>query len=347
MTTLTIDHISARLGGRDILTDVTLDVPSGTRLAVVGPSGSGKSTLLRLIAGFQRAAGGEIRLDDEAVTRSDHHVPAHRRRIGFVAQDGALFPHLTAAQNIRFGLRRGEATPQRVNEAARLAGLEADLLSRYPHQLSGGQQQRVSLARALAPRPRLLLLDEPFSALDTALRASTRQSVIDALDEAAVTTVLVTHDQEEALTFGHGIAVLESGRIAQQGDPAEVYRYPATAAVGAFLGDVVRLAGTVGAATIGTALGRITIAADRRNSRNAEAVVLLRPSQFTVHTGEDHHNAFVLELVPSGPYTMTTLVIDDEQQLTIPVPDARAEALSPGQDVWLSVDGAGVIFDQG
>nr|WP_157741133.1 ABC transporter ATP-binding protein [Jiangella sp. DSM 45060] len=226
MTTLSLTGVAKSFGRVEVLRDVSLTVPAGTRTAVVGASGSGKSTLLRLIAGFERADSGSIGLGSTTLAAPGRFVAAHRRGIGYVAQDGALFPHLTVEQNVRFGLPRRRRDPGRVREVMELASLDPELAGRYPHQLSGGQQQRVALARALAPRPAVVLLDEPFSALDTGLREQTRQAVIDALEASGVTTVLVTHDHDEALSFGGQIAVIAAGRLVQSGAPAAVFDNP-------------------------------------------------------------------------------------------------------------------------
>ncbi len=214
MSFLSIDKADKRYGAMVALDGVSLEVASGSRTAIVGPSGSGKTTLLRLIAGFEGPDAGRIALDGAVLADGPAIVPAHRRGIGFVTQDGALFPHLTIADNIGFGLERGAADrDDRIRALMRTVDLDPRLLERRPHQLSGGQQQRVALARALARRPRLMLLDEPFSALDTGLREATRKAVAALLQEAGVTTILVTHDQAEALSFADQVAVLREGRL--------------------------------------------------------------------------------------------------------------------------------------
>ncbi|MBU4464614.1 MAG: ABC transporter ATP-binding protein, partial [Actinobacteria bacterium] len=267
MTALQLDGVCKSLGGAPVLTGVSLRVPAGTRTAIVGASGSGKSTLLRLIAGFETPDAGAITLGDVVVAGGPAPVPAHRRGVGYVAQDGALFPHLTVARNIRFGLpSRGDraARDARVREVAELVALDPALLERYPHELSGGQQQRVALARALAPEPAIILLDEPFSSLDTGLRAQTRQAVIEALERSGVTTILVTHDQEEALSFGQQIAVIVAGEIVQAGPPAEVFDDPVTEATGLFLGEAIVLDAEVSNAVAHCALGALEVRHDRR-----------------------------------------------------------------------------------
>jgi len=202
MNLLEVQGIRRRYGNVTALDGIDLSVTTGTRTAVVGPSGSGKTTLLRIIAGFDAADAGKIMLGDYILTDGPNAVPAHRRGIGYVAQDGALFPHLSIADNIGFGIpRRDPARDARIAELMCLVELDPAMLRRRPDELSGGQQQRVALARALARQPQLMLLDEPFSALDASLRASTRKAVSQVLNAARMTTILVTHDQIEALSF--------------------------------------------------------------------------------------------------------------------------------------------------
>ena len=213
MSVLKISALEKRYGPVKALAGIDLVVPSGSRTAIVGPSGCGKTTLLRLIAGFEAPSAGRIVLDDtELAGDGASAMPAHRRAIGLVAQDGALFPHLTIAENIGFGIPRHQPKrAEQVTELAYIVGLDKTVLKRRPHELSGGQQQRVALARALAPEPSLVILDEPFSALDTSLRHETRSAVADALAAAGATSVLVTHDQPEAMTLGDEVAVMWQG----------------------------------------------------------------------------------------------------------------------------------------
>ncbi|MDO8712499.1 ABC transporter ATP-binding protein, partial [Pseudomonas sp.] len=196
MNALELHAICKYYGSQRALENVSLSVPKGSRTVIVGPSGSGKTTLLRMIAGFEFPDTGSISLDGQTLVDDTHEVPAHQRLIGYVPQDGALFPHMTVAANIGFGLStKGEAKHQRIAELMDSVALDASMAQRWPHELSGGQQQRVALARALAQQPRLMLLDEPFSALDTGLRGAMRKMVARLLSDAGVTTILVTHDQ--------------------------------------------------------------------------------------------------------------------------------------------------------
>jgi len=272
-------------------------------------------------------------------------VAAHRRGVGYVAQDGALFPHLTARQNIRFGLPRGPEREHRVDEAVELAGLELELLDRYPHQLSGGQQQRVSLARALAPRPRLMLLDEPFTALDAGLRVQTRRAVVASLDRAGVTTVLVTHDQEEALTFGHTVAVLRGGRLEQVGSPADVFASPASLEVARFLGEAVVLHGHRVGEVVETELGAVRVAHDHGSDRRAAAVLVVRPNQVRL-TDDGRGTVVVVRAVEfAGPVVNVTVGTAEGREITVHVPAHRAAHLVVGGEVRVAVDGGGVLYD--
>ncbi|MEM8953565.1 MAG: ABC transporter ATP-binding protein [Verrucomicrobiota bacterium] len=207
---------------------VDLTASAGEILALVGESGSGKTTLLRLAAGLEHPDSGEILINDSPVANSHTWVPPEKRRVGMIFQDGALFPHLTASQNIAYGIHETPKSEQLeiIDRFLSMVGLEK-YTSRYPHELSGGERQRLAVARALAPQPAALLLDEPFSNLDPALRRSLRDEIRTILNDLKTTAVIVTHDTDDALAIAHQIAVLENGRIAQLGSPTEVYRHPA------------------------------------------------------------------------------------------------------------------------
>ena len=251
------------------LREVSLRVGAGELVAVLGPSGCGKTTLLRLIAGFERPDAGSIRVGEREVAGS-RWLPPEVRGIGFVFQDYALFPHLTVAQNVAFGLPQlgRKARHSRTQEVLNLVGLTI-FAARYPHQLSGGQQQRVALARALAPEPAVMLLDEPFSNLDAALRNSTRKEVRRLLKLAGVTTILVTHDQDEALSFAERLVLLRAGEVEQAGAPETVYTRPRTAFAASFLGTTNLLRGDACGDRAGTPLGTV------RLTRSAQGSVLL------------------------------------------------------------------------
>jgi len=271
MSLLSLRKVTKRYGNVVAASHVDLDVAAGSRTAIVGPSGSGKTTLLRLIAGFETLDGGSISLDGELLADESNSVPAYRRGIGYVAQEGALFPHLTVAENIAFGLSGHAERHARVDALLDLVGLARTMADRRPHELSGGQQQRVALARALARRPRLMLLDEPFSALDTGLREDLRDLVAEVLSSAGVTTVFVTHDQSEALSFADQVALMRDGVIVQAGSPEDLYFRPRDAEAARFFGEAIVVAG-VEAGALG-----LHIAPD--------APAMLRPEQFVLSTG--------------------------------------------------------------
>ncbi|RWI28188.1 ABC transporter ATP-binding protein [Mesorhizobium sp.] len=275
MSFLELTDVHKHYGPVAALAGVDLSVTSGSRTAIVGPSGCGKTTLLRLIAGFEAPDRGRMVLDGEVLANGDAAVPAYRRGIGVVAQDGALFPHLSIAANIGFGMRQDKRT-ERIVELAYIVGLDKAILKRRPHELSGGQQQRVALARAMAMKPRLMLLDEPFSALDTGLRASMRKAVAELLETAGITTILVTHDQAEALSFASQVAVMRDGKFSQVGTPHELYLKPKDRMVAEFLGDAIILPAKIADGFATSPLGRIAVDSTERRDL---VRIMLRPEQ--------------------------------------------------------------------
>ncbi|GAA1854785.1 ABC transporter ATP-binding protein [Pseudonocardia ailaonensis] len=323
MTGLDVRGLRRSYGDVPVLQGLDLTVPAGALTAVVGPSGCGKTTLLRLVAGFDRPGAGTVTIDGRAVTGPGVLVAPERRRIGYVTQDGTLFPHLTVARNITFGLpRRERRARHRVAELLELVGLDPAHADRRPDELSGGQQQRVALARALAPRPALVLLDEPFSSLDTELRASTRRAVVDALAAAGTTTVLVTHDQAEALSLAGRVAVMRDGIVVQEGPPAELYRRPGDRGVAAFLGEIVELP------------ARLV----EPGSRNG-ATVLVRPEQLTLTAGGDAGMiAEVLDVAFYGPYAEVRARTTEGTVVRARCPGHLVP--EPGARVGISVTGA-------
>jgi iron(III) transport system ATP-binding protein len=276
-TLLTVAGLSKRFraGEAAAVTDVSFAVGEGELVALLGPSGCGKTTTLRMIGGFEAPDAGTIRLRDRDITR----LPPEKRGIGFVFQDYALFPHLSVSENVRFGLRgrpRREAA-ERAGEMLALVGL-ADLGDRQPHELSGGQQQRVALARTLAVAPPLVLLDEPFSNLDAAMRVETRQEVRAMLKAAGSSAILVTHDQEEALALADRVAVMEGGRLRQVGTPAQIHREPASEFVASFIGrsNIVRGQATGGSAE--TIFGSLSLS----HEAAGDVSLAVRPEQITL-----------------------------------------------------------------
>jgi spermidine/putrescine ABC transporter ATP-binding subunit len=283
-----LDAVTRRFGGTAAVCEASLKVARGEFMTLLGPSGCGKTTLLNLVAGFLAVDGGEIFIDGAPVTAT----PAHRRETGFVFQNYALFPHMSVAGNIAYGLRtRGVPKAEiarRVDEALALVKL-SDLADRRPRQLSGGQQQRVALARALVIRPRVLLLDEPFSALDRSLRSTMQVELKQIQHSLGVTTIFVTHDQSEALSMSDRIAVMSAGRIRQVAAPDHVYRHPADRFVASFVGDVNILAGRLAERrgdAAGILIGDVAIdvpAATLASLSIGDRVdVLVRPEHLTV-----------------------------------------------------------------
>lgn len=270
---------------RPAIHDVSFSVARGEILALLGPSGCGKTTTLRLIAGFERADRGSITIGDSLMDDSRAYTSPEKRGVGMVFQDYALFPHLTVAANIGFGLARWSRRERdaRVSELIDLAGL-TELRDRYPHQLSGGQQQRVALARALAPRPEVLLLDEPFSNLDTELRLQMRGEVRDLLKAVGTTAILVTHDQQEAMTVADRMAVMLEGRIEQIDAPDVIYHYPATRAVANFVGQGTFVPARIAGITAESDVGSFQI--DGPPGPN-HVDLLLRPRDVTLEVDPD------------------------------------------------------------
>jgi len=282
---------------------VALEVSPGAICALLGPSGSGKTTLLRLIAGLEAIDRGTIALDDEVLAADGVSVPPERRRIGMVFQDWALFPHLTVADNVAFGLGRKPDT-RRVGEALEMVGLTSEA-HRRPGTLSGGQQQRVALARALAPQPEVLLLDEPFSNLDVTLRARLRREVHAVLRTAGVTTVFVTHDQDEAFVLGDRVAVMNGGVIEQVDPPPALYQRPTTAWVAGFVGDANLVPGRATGGCATTMLGPIELA----RPADGDVRVLVRPEQLELarSTNGDGTHAVVTFVEYYGHDAMVSL----------------------------------------
>ncbi|MET4638442.1 ABC transporter ATP-binding protein [Mycetocola sp. 2940] len=344
--TLRLSNISKAFGPTDVLNDVSLEVPDGTRIALVGSSGSGKSTLLRLIAGFERPDTGTIALGDRELAGPSSTVPAHRRGIGYVAQDGALFPHLSVARNIAFGMPRAARNVTRVRELMDLASLDHTLAARMPHELSGGQQQRVALARALTQRPTVILLDEPFSALDSGLRSQTRQAVVDMLERSGVTAVLVTHDRDEALSFGHQVGVLTGGRLVQAGAPAGVFDAPVDVRVAEFLGDMMLVpARLTSADAVDCAFGRLAVRHDRSGGA-ARVSAMVRPEQLRLAPAADG-NAIVVGIRSTGAGADLRLRFGNGEsptEATHRVPLHTASRFPAGCRVQVAVDGGVVLY---
>lgn len=344
---LNVVGLEKSFGDHRVLHGVDLTVPAGTITVVVGESGCGKTTLLRLVAGFEIPDAGTISIADSTVSAPGICIAPHRRGVGYVAQDGALFPHLTVGQNIAYGLRgNARQTRSRVVELLATVSLDESYAHRRPDELSGGQQQRVALARALARRPALMLLDEPFSALDSGLRASTRRAVTALLAEAGVTTLLVTHDQQEALSVADQVAVMRDGRFTKVGTPQEVYHLPSDLFTAEFLGDCVLLPGEVSGNTAECVLGRLPV---RGAVVAGTATLMLRPEQLTavsVTDGAAHgfgRQATVLASEFRGHDVILTVALGNGQApITV-----RQHSICPpavGASILIEVSGSAMAF---
>jgi iron(III) transport system ATP-binding protein len=291
VSVLKLRGVSKRFGATVAVSDATLDVEAGSKTAIVGPSGCGKTTLLRLIGGFETPDTGTITLDNVTLADDARAMPAHLRGIGYVPQEGALFPHLTVNDNIGFSLA-GTASERRrrIEQLMGLVELDPSLGKRWPHEVSGGQQQRVALARALASRPRVVLLDEPFSALNAQLRAATRAAVSRLLGAIGVTLILVTHDQEEALSFADQLVVMRDGRLVQVGTPVDVYRRPTDAAAARMLGDAIVIDAELSG---GYAISPIGLIPTDHNGADGPRQIMIRPSQLAL-AGRNDEGAIAL-----------------------------------------------------
>jgi iron(III) transport system ATP-binding protein len=343
---LEITGLAKSFGGQAILHGVDLSVPKGTVTAVVGASGCGKTTLLRLVAGFETPDAGTISIAGHTVAHADGSVAAHRRDVGYVAQDGALFPHLTVGQNIAYGLSgSARSTRARVAELLDTVSLDPAMERRRPHQLSGGQQQRVALARALAREPALMLLDEPFSALDTGLRASTRKAVAQLLAEADVTTLLVTHDQEEALSIADQVAVMRDGKFTKVGTPQQVYLTPEDRFTAEFLGDCVLLPCSVAAGVAECVLGRLPV---RDGAADGPATLMLRPEQLVATTVSDDGGGAGIGTVLSSEFRGHDVLLVVDPGVGEPITVRQHSLDPPAVDAKVRVDviGPAVVLDE-
>ncbi|WP_142846646.1 ABC transporter ATP-binding protein [Telmatospirillum sp. J64-1] len=340
---LTVTNMTKRFGATTVLDNLDFRVAPAEFVSLLGPSGCGKTTLLRLISGLMKADGGEIRIDGEDLTR----LPAYKRNIGVVFQSYALFPHLTVAENVAFGLKTRRASAaeikQTVEESLEMVQL-AEHRDRPITALSGGQQQRVAVARALAVRPRLLLLDEPFSALDRKLRERMQIDLRKLLRRLNITAIFVTHDQDEALVMSDRIAVMNHGRIEQFADPASIYQKPATAFTLDFVGQSTRLAGIVvsshnGLAEVDTAAGRVRARANY--VRGSRVIIGIRPENVrvgeTVADPDDNAiSVHLSDIVYLGAKAHLLAASESSDRLMAEVPPAVAAAHAPGQDVTFS-----------
>jgi putative spermidine/putrescine transport system ATP-binding protein len=338
---LTLECITHHFGDFTAVRDINLDIAGGELVALLGPSGCGKSTLLRIIAGFIEQSQGSVLFDREPVD----HLVSNRRGVGIVFQNYALFPHMTVAENVAYGLE-ARRTPKekirpRVDEMLRLVHMEP-YAGRLPRQLSGGQQQRIALARALAVDPKILLLDEPFGALDKNLRLDMQIEVKRLQRDYGITTILVTHDQEEALSMADRIAVMNKGRIEQLSRPTEIYDRPQTLFVNQFVGTANLIPGELADVARGMVRlksGEILAATPAPDlSLGTQVVVSVRPEQLRTHAqrGDGTVAATIKAVLPLGPHVMYEALTDDGVSLKISQPrDADARLLAAGEQVFV------------
>lgn len=340
------------------LRGVDLTIPRGSFSAILGPSGCGKSTLLKIIAGIERQDEGHVSLAGRHLSGGGVHLPSERRDIGIVPQEGALFPHLNVASNIGFGLNSWRSNPlsrsarkaraERIEEMLELIGL-ADHAKRRPDELSGGQQQRIALARALAPSPKLILLDEPFSALDAGLRAELRMEVRDLLRRTGTTSILVTHDQEEALSLADQVAIMRDGQVVQSGSPQEIYTRPADPGIASFVGDAVLLPAVLGEAVDGIAvceLGNISVCSSCKWLGRGPCTLMLRPEQVVLDA--EGLPARVHDFTFYGHDAVLTLGMGEDGSgslVTVRVP--KGNVPMPGDRVQVRVSGNAIAYADG
>lgn len=339
---LALDRVCCRFGPRLVVDEVSFEAPKGRVTVLVGPSGCGKTTLLRMIAGIERPSAGRILVDGREAVGADTFLPPERRRIGLMFQDYALFPHLTVLENVTFGLGEAPRAARRAiaEEAIARVGL-AHLADQRPGRLSGGEQQRLALARALAPSPRALLMDEPFSNLDRGLREEVRASTLAVLREAGVTTIVVTHDPEEALAIGDHLVLLDGGRVIQAGSAAQLYAQPVSLAAARALSDVNLVPGRFDGGVLRTALGPVSVGA--RQANGTDGIACFRPEHLGLGPVGSGLAGRVEARVFRGASTLLTVAVPAlAEPLRISVPTDRAPA---HQDVGVIVEPkAGMVF---
>ncbi|MFD1676190.1 sulfate/molybdate ABC transporter ATP-binding protein [Alicyclobacillus fodiniaquatilis] len=331
-----VSHLVKRFsGGSAALNDVSFTIQEGEMIGFLGPSGSGKTTLLRLIAGLDKQNAGEIRIRGQVID----HLSPQKRGVGFVFQNYALFKHMSVFENIAFGLRVQKQRPAEIKarvhdllDLVHLPGLE----HRYPNQLSGGQAQRVALARALAPKPSILLLDEPFAAIDTKIRRELRKWVRQVHDEIGITSIFVTHDQEEALEIADRVLVMHQGRVEQLGTPQEVYDAPKSLFVADFVGEANQFVGVVQSGKF--ALGPFALDASAKQD-GQEVRAIIRPADVRLTTVSSAHDVVgkVIRASYKGNFYGVDVRLTDTVQIQAYVDRKQRDLLIPGQRVAISI----------
>ena len=347
MTALSFAAVRKTFSSTVALQNLDLDVKDGEFITLLGPSGCGKTTALRIAAGFEFADSGVVKIGGSDISGT----PAHKRNMGMVFQSYSLFPNLSVAQNVEFGLRTRRIPKlqrdARVKDMLALVEL-SDFAKRYPHQLSGGQQQRVALARALAPEPQLLLLDEPLSALDAKVRATLRDEIKRIQTDLGITTLFVTHDQDEALAVSDRIGVMSNGRLEQLGTPIEVYRCPTTAFVARFVGAMNDLRGTVSDDAVEILGIRVPAPAATAHARGASVSFLVRPEDLSISSSlSEGLLGTVTHVTFQGATTVVGVRLDGLDQLVrVETTKIAGDHLTVGHRVAVAIDGArGVCED--
>ncbi len=341
---LEVIGVAKSFGRNQVLHDVHLTIAEGSIVAVLGPSGGGKTTLLRIIAGFETVDDGVVRIGGTTATSARLVVVPERRRVGIVPQEGALFPHLDVAGNVGFGLSRGPQSVDRIAEVLRLVGLSGTERLR-PTQLSGGQQQRVALARALAPNPVLIVLDEPFASLDAGLRTYVRDEVFDAIRAAGTTALLVTHDQQEALSMADQVAVLLGGSIVQSASPRDLYAEPERLDVATFVGEANVIDAVIAddrwSATC--SLGEVPLR--RQATRSGDGQVVIRPEQIELLLPGDAPRGLARGRVRSRSFFGHDAMVRVDVAGRIIVARVAVDVLAePGTERALRIDGGALAF---
>jgi putative spermidine/putrescine transport system ATP-binding protein len=340
-TSVSLRNLTRIFGATKALNDMSLEIAPGELVALLGPSGCGKTTALRIVAGFEFADSGEVLIDGRDVSG----VSASKRDMGMVFQSYSLFPNMSALDNVAFGLRmrkvNGGARRKRAGELLDMVGL-APQAGQFPHQLSGGQQQRVALARALAVEPRVLLLDEPLSALDAKVRLQLREQIRTLQQRLGTTTLFVTHDQEEALSMSDRVGVMRAGRLEQLAEPAELYARPATAFVAEFIGTMNRLPAELGGGgTTVTVLGA-TVPAQEGAPDSGPVDALIRPESLTIEATESG-NGIVTNRTFLGAVSRVAVRLSGDTEVAVDVSSAVALGMTPGTAVQVGLPGTAVL----
>jgi putative spermidine/putrescine transport system ATP-binding protein len=340
-TSVSLRNLARAFGSTRALDGMSLEIAPGELVALLGPSGCGKTTALRIVAGFESADSGEVLVGGEDVSR----VPAAKRDMGMVFQSYSLFPNMNALDNVGFGLRMrkksGAQRRQRAAELLDMVGL-AGQARQYPHQLSGGQQQRVALARALAIEPRVLLLDEPLSALDAKVRQQLREQIRSLQQRLGTTTLFVTHDQEEALSMADQVGVMRSGKLEQIAAPDELYARPATAFVAEFVGTMNRLPGDLSGDTVAVLGTKVPATRGGDGVADGPVDVLVRPEGLTVASTESG-NGIVSARTFLGAVTRVGVLLSGDTEVRVDLASSAAADMTPGAAVQVALPAAPVL----